>query len=42
MIAMNNILTKNINLNMNKGKDKKEIFKELIIKYLIKQITENN
>lgn len=39
-MAMNNILTENINLNMNK--DKKEIFKELIIKYLIKQITENN
>ena len=39
---MNNILTENINLNMNNDKDKKEIFKELIIKYLIKQITENN
>ena len=39
---MNNILTKNINLNMNKSKDKNEIFKELIIKYLIKQITETN
>ena len=37
---MNNILIENINLNMNK--DKKEIFKELIIKYLIKQITETN
>ncbi len=37
---MNNILTKNIKLNM--INDKKEIFKELIIKYLIKQITEKN
>ena len=39
---MNNILTENINFNMNESKDKKEIFKELIIKYLIKQITETN
>lgn len=39
-MVMNNILTENINLNM--SKDKKEFFKELIIKYLIKQITENN
>ena len=37
---MNNTYSKNINLNMDK--DKKEIFKEIIIKYLIKQITENN
>lgn len=37
---MNNIIIKNININMDK--DKKEIFKEIIIKYLIKQITENN
>lgn len=33
---MNNIMIENINLNMNK--DKFEIFKELIINYLIKQI----
>lgn len=39
-MIMNNTLTENINLNMKK--DKQEIFKELIIKYLIKQITENN
>ena len=37
---MHNTYSKNINLNMNK--DKEEIFKEIIIKYLIKQITENN
>lgn len=37
---MNNTPQQIINLNMNK--DKKEIFKEIIIKYLIKQITENN
>ena len=37
---MNNTQSQIINLNMNK--DKKEIFKEIIIKYLIKQITENN
>lgn len=37
---MNNTYSKNINLSM--SKDKKEIFKEIIIKYLIKQITENN
>lgn len=37
---MNNTPVQIINLNMNK--DKKEIFKEIIIKYLIKQITENN
>ena len=37
---MNNTQSQIINLNMNK--DKKEIFKEIIIKYLIKQITTNN
>lgn len=37
---MNNMLIQNINLNMNK--DKKEIFKEIIIKYLIEQISANN
>jgi len=37
---MNNTQSQIINLNMNK--EKKEIFKEIIIKYLIKQITENN
>ena len=37
---MNNTPLQIINLNMNK--DKKEIFKEIIIKYLIEQITENN
>ncbi len=37
---MNNTQSQIINLNMNN--DKKEIFKEIIIKYLIKQITENN
>lgn len=37
---MNNLLKENINLNM--SKDKQEIFKELIIKYLIKQIVEEN
>ena len=37
---MNNIMIENINLNMNK--DKKELFKEIIINYLIKQITTNN
>lgn len=37
---MNNTPLQIIILNMNK--DKKEIFKEIIIKYLIKQITENN
>jgi len=37
---MNNPLVQNINLNMNK--DKKELFKEIIIKYLIEQITTNN
>ena len=37
---MNKKISKNININMDK--DKKEIFKEIIIKYLIKQITERN
>lgn len=37
---MNNIPVQNINLNMDK--DKKELFKEIIIKYLIEQITTNN
>lgn len=37
---MNNTLMQNINLNMNK--DKKELFKEIIIKYLIEQISVNN
>jgi hypothetical protein len=32
----------NQNINFNMDKDKKEIFKEIIIKYLIKQITEKN
>lgn len=39
-MIMNNMLIQNINLNMNK--DKKEIFKEIIIKYLIEQISANN
>lgn len=39
---MNNILIQNINLNMKMNKDKKEIFKEIIIKYLIEQIYANN
>lgn len=37
---MNNTPIQIINLNMNK--DKKELFKEIIIKYLIKQITTKN
>lgn len=37
---MNNTQSQIINLNMNK--EKKEIFKKIIIKYLIKQITKNN
>ena len=37
---MNNISSQIINLNMNK--DKKELFKEIIIKYLIEQLTVNN
>ena len=39
-VQMNNSLIQNINLNMNK--DKKDLFKEIIIKYLIEQITTNN
>lgn len=35
---MNNQLLKNINLTMKE--DKKEIFKELLINYLLKQIKE--
>lgn len=37
---MNNTPVQVINLNMNK--DKKELFKEIIINYLIKQITTKN
>ena len=37
---MNNTPVQIINLNMNKGK--KELFKEIIINYLIKQITTKN
>ena len=37
---MNNTTVQIINLNMNK--DKKELFKEIIINYLIKQITMKN
>lgn len=37
---MNNTPIQIINLNMNK--DKKELFKEIIINYLIKQITTQN
>lgn len=37
---MNNTPVQIINLNMNK--DKKEIFKEIIINYLVKQITTKN
>lgn len=37
---MNNKPVQIINLNMNK--DKKELFKEIIINYLIKQITMKN
>jgi hypothetical protein len=37
---MNNTPVQIINLNMNK--DKKELFKEIIINYLIKQITTKN
>lgn len=37
---MNNTPIQIINLNMNK--DKKELFKEIIIDYLIKQITTKN
>ena len=38
VIQMNNQLLNNINLTMKE--DKKEIFKELIINYLLKQIKE--
>lgn len=37
---MNNTPVQIINLNMNK--DKKELFKEIIINYLVKQITMKN
>lgn len=37
---MNNTPVQIINLNMNK--DKKKLFKEIIINYLIKQITTKN
>lgn len=37
---MNNTQVQIINLNMNK--DKKELFKEIIINYLVKQITTKN
>ena len=37
---MNNTPPQIINLNMNK--DKKELFKEIIINYLVKQITTKN
>ncbi len=37
---MNNTPIQIINLNMNK--DKKELFKEIIINYLVKQITTKN
>ena len=37
---MNNTPVQIINLNMNK--EKKELFKEIIINYLIKQITTKN
>ena len=37
---MNNTPVQIIDLNMNK--DKKELFKEIIINYLIKQITTKN
>ncbi len=37
---MNNTPVQIINLNMNK--DKKELFKEIIINYLVKQITTKN
>lgn len=40
MLEMNNTPVQIINLNMNK--DKKELFKEIIINYLIKQITMKN
>lgn len=37
---MNNTQVQIINLNMNKNK--KELFKEIIINYLVKQITTKN
>lgn len=37
---MNNILIENINLSMEE--DKNKLFKELIIKYLVKQISESS
>lgn len=37
---MNNTPVQIINLNMNK--DKKELFKKIIINYLVKQITTKN
>ena len=37
---MNNTPVQIINLNMNK--DKKDLFKEIIINYLVKQITMKN
>ncbi len=37
---MNNTPVQIINLNMNK--DKKDLFKEIIINYLVKQITTKN
>ena len=40
VLEMNNTPVQIINLNMNK--DKKELFKEIIINYLIKQITTKN
>lgn len=39
-MIMNNMLIQDINLNMDK--DKKELFREIIIKYLIEQISANN
>ena len=40
VLEMNNTPVQVINLNMNK--DKKEVFKEIIINYLVKQITTKN
>ena len=40
VLEMNNTPVQIINLNMNK--DKKELFKEIIINYLVKQITTKN
>lgn len=39
---MNNILIENIDYSMNKDKNKNKLFKELIINYLIKQISEES